>query len=483
MIKYNKKGRLFSLIGLFLVMLFFSIFASTQISNLNINNENDEINRDIEVKNPSISASRGEIKIYNDSAFISSNGVKGGTGIKGDPYVISNWIINSPASGISVEIANTTSYFEIRDCAFSNGIVGVLLQNVTNGKVFNNTIQGFNNSGIGIVLSKNINLTNNIISNIHGDDGLKGADGVSGVSTDPGTNGIVGGDASGIYTANSSYISISYNNISDIYGGLGGNGGNGGDIFQDNAWEPGGNGGNGADGGSGIGIVVESSNHSVIIKNTIQNLLGGTGGLGGSGGHGSDMNTIEGWGSDGGECGAGGGGGNVIGIFIDPSYNISTYYNNISNLFGGLGGDSKPSGNGGLGNGWFAGGGMGGSGSIEGGEGGSASGMLLDNVHDGVNNLNKIWNIFGGDGGNGGDGGKGGDVTDQDDAMAGMGGFGVKGGSGGYSYGLHFENTQDLNNSFNVIDTILGGSMKNLHVLIMEVSVAAVMMEGTEDGG
>ena len=204
--KYNNKGRLFGLIGLFMFLL--TIFTSTQILNLSNYNENDKINSNIELEDLFISAPRGEIKIYNDSAFISANGVSNGAGTKGDPYVISNWDINSPVSGISIEIVNTTSYFEIRGCSFSNGIVGILLQNVTNGKIFNNTFHDFNNTGIGVIESTQVIITKNIISNIYGDNGLNGADGMVGDPPTEGGNGGNGGAATGIYSSNSSYLSI-----------------------------------------------------------------------------------------------------------------------------------------------------------------------------------------------------------------------------------------------------------------------------------
>ena len=457
-IKYNKKGKFFGLIGI--LIFIFSIFTSTQIINLMNNSEDNEINRDIVLEDLFTSASLGQIKIYHDSAFILANGVRSGTGTKGDPYIISNWNINSPVSGFCIEIVNTTSYFEIRDCTFSNGVIGIMLQNVTNGKVFNNTFQGFNSTGVGVVESKQINITDNVISNIYGTNGSDGADGTIGAPPTSGTIGTDGGGVSGIYTSNSSFLSISYNKISDVQGGSGGNGGGGGDWLPDNPWKAATVGANGGIGGSGIGIIVESSNHSIIFNNNIQGVFGGIGGSGGSGGLGSEMETIEEWGGDGGASGAGGRGGNVIGIFVDPSYNISTYYNNISNLFGGLGGDSKTAGNGGLGNGWWCGGGRGADGN-EGGEGGFASGMLFDNVKGTVNSRNKIWNIFGGNGGNGGNGGKGGDVTDKEDTMAGWGGWGGMSGPGGYSYGLYFKNSQDLNNSLNIIDNVIGGNGGN----------------------
>jgi hypothetical protein len=491
MTKY-KKGRLIGLVGISL--LFLSIFSGTQILNLTINSENGIKNDNMKLENLFISASRGEIKIYNDSAFILANGVGSGSGTKGDPYIISNWNLNSPISGFCIEIVNTTSYFEIKNNDLSNGIVGIMLQNVTNGKVFYNTFQGFNTTGVRVINSIHVNITNNVIFNIYGDAGFNGADGTIGDPPTSGTSGTDGGDVSGIYTSNSSFLSISYNNISDVQGGAGGNGGDGGDYLQDNSWTVGGIGGLGGEGGSGTGIIIESSNHSIIDNNNIQDLFGGIGGLGGAGGHGSDMITVEDWGGDGGESGAGGRGGNTIGIFIDPSYNISIYYNNISTLFGGLGGDSQNAGNGGLGNGWWCGGGNGGD-SKEGGEGGSASGMLLDNAQGNDNSRNKIWNIFGGNGGNGGVGGNGGDVTDMADTMAGWGRSGGIGGHGGYSYGFNIKNSQDINNSLNVINNLLGGNggnggnggqagkvMKHLFSQIWEEVVAAVVKEETEDG-
>ena len=387
--KYNKK----ILLGLIGLIMLFSIFTSTQMLNSSNSSENNEISHDFDSENLFISASRGEIKIYNDSAFISANGVLSGSGTQGDPYLIYNWDINTPVSGFCIEIVNTSSYFEIINCSFSDGIAGVMLQNVTNGKVINNTFQDFSRAGVRAVNSKKTNITDNVISNIYGAEGLNGADGTTGDTPTSGGIGTDGEGVTGIYTSNSSFLYISYNKISDIYGGLGGSGGNGGDALPDAQWPMeanGADGANGGQGGSGIGIVVENSNHSVIFNNNIQNLFGGTGGSGGSGGHGSDMITVETWGGDGGVSGAGGRGGKVIGIYVDPSYNVSSYYNNISNLYGGSGGQAKTAGNGGLGNGWFAGGGSGGDGN-EGGEGGSASGMLLDNIQGSINIQNIIY--------------------------------------------------------------------------------------------
>jgi len=102
----------------------------------------------------------------NDNFVIGQNGVTSGSGTGLDPYIIENWVIEaSSANGIYIE--NTTKYFIIRNCLVENGgysYQGILLHNVVNGKIENNTCR---NNGWGILLnfSSNGNLTNNTCEN------------------------------------------------------------------------------------------------------------------------------------------------------------------------------------------------------------------------------------------------------------------------------------------------------------------------------
>ena len=92
---------------------------------------------------------RGTISIYGNDQFTPANGVTGGSGTAGNPYIIENWAISaSGADGIY--IANTTAYFVIRNCLVENGggaHFGIRLSNVRNGRIEGNTCR-YDNRGI-----------------------------------------------------------------------------------------------------------------------------------------------------------------------------------------------------------------------------------------------------------------------------------------------------------------------------------------------
>ena len=79
------------------------------------------------------------ILIEGNSQFTLANGVTGGSGAPGDPYVIEGWSINATTTD-GITIRNTTAHFSIRrvyvysDATPSFGD-GVVLKNLTNGKV------------------------------------------------------------------------------------------------------------------------------------------------------------------------------------------------------------------------------------------------------------------------------------------------------------------------------------------------------------
>jgi parallel beta-helix repeat protein len=80
------------------------------------------------------------IRIEGDDDFTTENGVTGGSGTEEDPYLIEGWtIVGNGSVPVGILIANTTSWFILRDCVVSNfttGIgCGIDLVNVSNGYV------------------------------------------------------------------------------------------------------------------------------------------------------------------------------------------------------------------------------------------------------------------------------------------------------------------------------------------------------------
>jgi parallel beta-helix repeat protein len=110
-----------------------------------------------------------------------------------DPYIIEGFNItvlgNSP-----VQIENSTVFFEIRGCLLVGGSIGILLQNVTNAKVWNTIIRYATSSGILVTESDNVIVTNNTIS------------------------GISGTDSSGVYSLGSNHCEFSNNTIGAVSG-------------------------------------------------------------------------------------------------------------------------------------------------------------------------------------------------------------------------------------------------------------------------
>jgi len=60
--------------------------------------------------------SHSRIVILNDTEFTIENGVRGGTGTADDPYVISDWTIDSDPSGECIHIEGVESFFRIERC-------------------------------------------------------------------------------------------------------------------------------------------------------------------------------------------------------------------------------------------------------------------------------------------------------------------------------------------------------------------------------
>jgi parallel beta-helix repeat protein len=103
------------------------------------------------------------IVITSDSGFNSSNGVTGGSGLPGNPYIIEGWEINTSASyGISIQ--NTNAYFVIRGVYVHGGYwSGIYMYMVSGGRVENSTISD-NDYGLYLSSVTNTTIADNLIT-------------------------------------------------------------------------------------------------------------------------------------------------------------------------------------------------------------------------------------------------------------------------------------------------------------------------------
>ncbi|MFX0098030.1 MAG: right-handed parallel beta-helix repeat-containing protein [Candidatus Hodarchaeota archaeon] len=108
------------------------------------------------------------VHVDGDDDFANVMGIRG-SGTVDDPYIIENRDINGIvfASGIGIEIGNTTKYFVIQNCKVhdcSSSAAGIKLENVTSGTIIDNEVA--NNSGQGIHLynCSNVTIQSNNIS-------------------------------------------------------------------------------------------------------------------------------------------------------------------------------------------------------------------------------------------------------------------------------------------------------------------------------
>ncbi|MCE7742386.1 MAG: hypothetical protein GOP50_07980 [Candidatus Heimdallarchaeota archaeon] len=89
---------------------------------------------------PPLPDSPFQINDDGDFSMYASN--PGATGMEGDPFYIENKYINATDSDFGMSIANTTSYFVIRNCFIYDGWNGILVVNVSDssGLAYNNTL-------------------------------------------------------------------------------------------------------------------------------------------------------------------------------------------------------------------------------------------------------------------------------------------------------------------------------------------------------
>ena len=79
--------------------------------------------------------SRETIYIYGNQAFTCDNGVVSGCGTKESPFVIEGWRIVTCGADFGINIANTSSYFVIRNCVIEGASAGIHFVNVSNGAI------------------------------------------------------------------------------------------------------------------------------------------------------------------------------------------------------------------------------------------------------------------------------------------------------------------------------------------------------------
>lgn len=86
-----------------------------------------------------------------------------GNGAVENPFVIEGYDINGEGLGYCIYIGNTTYNFVVKNC-FLHNASGLMLYNVQDGNIFNNTIK-CNEYGLNLDSSHNIMIVNNNISN------------------------------------------------------------------------------------------------------------------------------------------------------------------------------------------------------------------------------------------------------------------------------------------------------------------------------
>jgi len=117
--------------------------------------------------------SREPIRINSNSEFNAINGVTGGNGTEGNPWIIENYDINGTGYGYCIYVGNTTEYFVVRDCYLHDasdfnllpyyGNQGVILYNVSNCSITCLNISD-NDRGIFLYNSHTNLVEKNIIS-------------------------------------------------------------------------------------------------------------------------------------------------------------------------------------------------------------------------------------------------------------------------------------------------------------------------------
>ena len=135
-----------------------------------------------EVQNNSIQYTiRDVITINSDSEFTAANGVTGGSGTSGDPWIIEGYDIDGTDSGHGIYVGNVTEYFSIQHCNLHNisdmwddswldWYAPIVVQNAPHGTIYNNSIEIPHGNGIWVNGSSNITIKNNFINSLSDDE-------------------------------------------------------------------------------------------------------------------------------------------------------------------------------------------------------------------------------------------------------------------------------------------------------------------------
>ena len=88
-----------------------------------------------------------------------------GSGTYPDPYIIEDLVIIGGGWSVGVMIDNSEAYFRIKNCTFTNLLWGIMLRDVKNAQLFNNTCSSHFHSGIWLSGSNNNTITGNTLNN------------------------------------------------------------------------------------------------------------------------------------------------------------------------------------------------------------------------------------------------------------------------------------------------------------------------------
>jgi len=107
------------------------------------------------------------ILIESEAALTVANGVTGGNGTAGNPFIIQGWDIDASAAaiGVGLAVSNTTSHLVIRNVNVHSGLssnLGIGLINVTNCTV-ENSRSNDNVAGIAAMMCNHIVIQNNTV--------------------------------------------------------------------------------------------------------------------------------------------------------------------------------------------------------------------------------------------------------------------------------------------------------------------------------
>lgn len=196
------------------------------------------------------------ISLDGNTAF---KGIFPGSGTSTDPYRIENRDFEDLThTQVVISISNSDVYFVINNSVIHGGYTGILLHNVTNGVIFNNTI--YNNSDQGIDIEENSEFCtlekNRIYNNTHHGCRILDSSNIALIN-----NTIYENEDHGVYITRSVNVTSTYNNITaNVENGFEITATNQSKIWYNEIIN------NGDD-----GIFLESFNDSEIVNNSIIN--------------------------------------------------------------------------------------------------------------------------------------------------------------------------------------------------------------------